>query len=72
MRSNMIADAGPCAVACGRIACPILLHPPWLPVLSSHSASDDKEDSWEAGLCGDYLQYWLTLPKSPHPLLKGH
>lgn len=47
------------------------LCPPLLPAMSSHSASDGKENSWEAGLCEDYLCYWLTPAKFPHPVLKG-
>lgn len=45
--------------------------PLWLPATSNHSASEGKGNSWEAGLCEDYLHYWLSPPKSPHPLLKG-
>lgn len=30
-----------------------------------------QREQLEAGLCEDYLDYWLSPPKSPHPLLKG-
>lgn len=72
MRPNMMADARLCDVDPMGCRAFFITHCPlWLPAMSNHSASDGKGNSWEAGLCEDYLDYWLSPPKSPHPLLKG-